>query len=191
MSHTPAPYDIARGAPRNDEVCAATGRTLGAGELHVAALLEHPDESALTRVLYARDAWDGGVELPQGATLFGFWKRRVPEPGDEPAHALVSDDEVMDLFEQLEDTERHEQRVFRYLLTLMLLRKKRLEMVRMEPANEDDPARLIVRRRVKRGGGGETGGGDAFTVADPGMDDEAVASGIASLGRVVAMGDDA
>jgi len=185
MSLSTAPYDIAGSPHKNAEVCAATGRTLEPGEAHVAALLERAGDTTLTRVLYASDAWARGVELPEGATLFGFWKRCVPDPGDARAHALVSDDEVMDLFEQLEDAERDGQRVFRYLLALMLLRKKRIEMVRLEPPSGDAPARLIVRRRVKGGGT------DPYEVVDPRMDDDAIAEGIESLGRVVLMGDDA
>ena len=100
--------------------------------LSVLELLEHPEETALTRVLYSVDAWERGPEFPEGFTLFGFWKRRLPEDGEHDTHALVSDDEVMDLFEQMEGAESESQVVFRYLIALMLLRKRRLVLERAD-----------------------------------------------------------
>lgn len=168
---------------RTKDVCAATGADLTPGELHVAALLEHPEESALTRVLYALDAWEAGPELPEGATLFGFWRRRVPEEGERDTHALVSDDEVMDLFEQMEGATDESQVVFRYLIALMLMRKRRLILERAD--RDGDVSTLVVRQRVKGGDG------PVFEVVDPQMDDEAITQGIEALGRVVSMDLDA
>jgi hypothetical protein len=172
-----APYEMTR----TPETCADTERPLEIGELHIAALIELPDDSPLQRVLYSMDAWERGVTLPEGASIFGFWKRRVPDPGEPDTHALVSDDEIMDLFEQLGESDQDSKIVFRYLLSLMLLRKKRLELERMIPAEKGERAKLVMRQKVKGGGG------PLFEVIDPAMDDEAVAQGIEDLGRVIAL----
>jgi len=175
MSSSASPYEISR----SQETCTASGRELEVGEEHVAALLETAGETMLSRVLYARDAWDDGVELPDGTTLFGFWRRRVPEPGETKKSPLVSDDEIFDLFEQLGEATEGKQIGFRYLLTLMLMRKKKLELEGMVAGDGDSPAVLKVRQKIKGGGGA------LFEVIDPKMDDEAIGQAIEELGQVM------
>ncbi|MFK7758776.1 MAG: hypothetical protein AB8C13_02385 [Phycisphaerales bacterium] len=175
MSSSASPYEIVR----TPESCALSGQELEVGELHIAALLEVPGETALSRVLYSMNAWEAGVEYPQGATLFGFWKRTVPEPGESKKTPLVSDDEIFDLFEQLGEATEDKQVGFRYLLTLMLMRKKKVDLEGMVPATSEAPSKLIVRQRIKGGGG------PVFEVIDPKMDDEAIGAAIEELGQVM------
>ncbi len=174
MSSSASPYEISR----TQELCFATGRELAVGEEHIAALLEIAGETTLNKVLYSLDAWDE-VEIPQEAALFGFWKRRVPEPGESTKRPLVSDDEIFDLFEQLGEATQEKQIGFRYLLALMLMRKKKVDLERAMPADDDGPARLVVRQRIKGGGG------PIFEVIDPQMDDEAIGGAIEELGQVM------
>ncbi|MBL4810574.1 MAG: hypothetical protein JKY43_11020 [Phycisphaerales bacterium] len=175
MSSSASPYEISR----SQETCAGSGREFAVGEEHIAALLETAGETALSRVLYSMEAWEAGAEFPDGATLFGFWKRRVPEPGESKKTPLVSDDEIFDLFEQLGDATQGKQIGFRYLLALMLMRKKKIELERALPADDDGPARLVVRQKIKGGGG------PIFEVVDPKMDDEAIGGAIEELGQVM------
>lgn len=175
MSSSASPYEITR----SQEVCAQSGRELQIGEEHVAALLETVGESALNRVLYALDVWEKGIELDDGVSLFGFWRRRVPEPGESKKTPLVSDDEIFDLFEQLGEATEDKQIGFRYLLSLMLMRKKKIELEGMVPGDEENPSILKVRQKVKGGGG------PLFEVIDPKMDDDAIAEAIEELGQVM------
>ena len=175
MSSSASPYEISR----SQDVCAATGRPLEVGELHIAALMETAGESVLTRVVYSTQAWDAGIDFPDESALFGFWKRRVPEPGESHKTPLVSDDEIFDLFEQLGDATEDKQIAFRYLLTLMLMRKKKLDLESMVPPSEDAPAILKVRQRIKGGGGA------VFDVIDPKLDDESIGAAIEELGQVI------
>lgn len=175
MSSSASPYEISR----STESCTSSGKELEVGEEHVAALLEVEEETALSRVLYSMEVWEAGVEFPQGTSLFGFWKRRVPEPGESKRTPLVSDDEIFDLFEQLGEATEDKQIAFRYLLTLMLMRKKKIELEGMIAATEDSPSLLKVRQRVKGGGG------PVFEVIDPKLDDEAIAEAIEELGQVM------
>ena len=125
------------------------------------------------------EVWDAGVEFSTDTTLFGFWKRRVPEPGETKKTPLVSDDEIFDLFEQLGEATEEKQIGFRYLLALMLMRKKKIDLEGMGAATGEAPAILKVRQRIKGGGGA------GFEVIDPKMDDEAIASAIEELGQVM------
>ncbi len=167
-------YDIIR----TQEVCAKTGRALEVGEEHIAALIESPEQEQLVRVVYSLDAWADGPNLPPEASLFGFWKRVIQETNEQPKQ-LVSEDEMFDLFEQLGQATEHKQLAFRYLLTLILMRKKKLVYERSTPATKEEQGELIVRVRQR---GGE---GQLFTVIDPGLDDETVAQASEELGQVM------
>tara|TARA_R110000868_G_scaffold411617_1_gene706236 strand:- start:319125 stop:319673 length:549 start_codon:yes stop_codon:yes gene_type:complete len=175
MSSSASPYEISR----SEDSCTGSGRELAIGEEHIAALLETAGETTLSRVLYSMEVWDAGVEFPEGSTLFGFWKRRVPEPGESKKTPLVSDDEIFDLFEQLGEATEEKQIGFRYLLALMLMRKKKIDLERMVAGDAENPAILKVRQRIKGGGG------PVFDVIDPKMDDEAIGEAIEELGQVM------
>lgn len=169
-----APYDIIK----TQDVCAQSGRAIEIGEEHIAALIETPEEEALVRVAYSLEAWGKGPNLPPDAALFGFWKRTLPDK-DEAPKQLVSPDEMLDLFEQLADATEHRQLAFRYLLALILMRKKILLYERSTPPRGDTPGVLILRQRVKGGGG------PLFEVTDPGLDDETIAQATEEIGQVM------
>lgn len=174
MVSTAAPYEM----NRTQDVCAQTGRALEVGEQHIAALLEMPGEESMLRVAYSLDAWSQGPVFPEGATLFGFWKRVVPESAEQPK-PLVSEDELFDLFEQLSDAKAVKQLAFRYLLALILMRKKVLLYERSVPVRGEEPGMLVLRQRIKGGGGA------LFEVIDPGLDDETIAMASEELGQVM------
>ena len=174
MASTSAPYDIIK----TQDICAQTGRVLEKGEVHIAALIESPEEEALTRVAYSLEAWEKGPNLPPDRALFGFWKRVVPENDEQPKQ-LVSEGELFDLFEQLAEATDHKKLAFRYLLALILMRKKKLVYENSKPATKDEPGLLRVRVR-QRGGGGEL-----FEVVDPGLDDDSIAQASEEIGQVM------
>lgn len=174
MASTSLPYDIIR----TQDVCAKTGRALQVGEEHIAALVESPQEESLTRIAYSLDAWNNGPNLPPGTSLFGFWKRTIPESDEQPKQ-LVSHEEMFDLFEQLADATEHKQLAFRYLLALILMRKKILVFENSTPRTKTEHGVLTVRQRQK---GGE---GALFDVIDPGLDDETIAQASEELGQIM------
>jgi hypothetical protein len=118
-------------------VCAATGRALEPGETYFAALADVPedqierdadgkpkDEQALglKRFDVCEAAWRDGYR-PEG--MFSYWKSTVPEP-NEKKKLFVDDAVLMNLLNRLADAEQPQRLAFRYVLALILMRKKLL-----------------------------------------------------------------
>ncbi len=121
MSRFGTQYHVSRPTGR----CAATGCALDPGSACIATLCERPDDEGFDRLDYSLEAWERG-ERPE--RLFSHWRTAVPEPG-EKRHALVDDDVLEDLFERLADDDRPQRLAFRFVLGLVLLRKRRLRFV--------------------------------------------------------------
>ncbi len=173
-----AGYEVGRMTGR----CAATGRELRPGERYVAALVEVPGQEELVREDYALDAWEGaaGAEPARPRAprrLFGYWRGTVPEPNAAP-RAFVDDEELLDLFAQLEGVEEPRRVAFRYLLALILIRKRLLTYEGGRPADlrHGTPGELIVKVRGQEG---------TVRVVDPGMDDATAAEATEELGRIM------
>ena len=176
-----APYEIDRSAG----ACAATGAPLVPGDRRVTVLVEDPRAEGLRRLDYAESAWDDGARPQPPMAIFGFWRNTVPQPGGTPDPLLGTDD-LLDLFEQLEDAESPERLAFRYVLALMLIRKRRLVHEGALPAEADQPARLLVRPKdaappPERGGDGPP----LVEVAEPTLDAEALDAVTAQLSEVM------
>ncbi len=101
--------------------CVVTGRELKPGERYFTALVE--ENSQFIRKDYSSDAWQGP---PPGA--FGFWGGRVPR-NTEAHKPHFDDDLLLDCFHQLEGQEEPRKVNFRYVVALLLLRRKRLRFV--------------------------------------------------------------
>lgn len=157
-----AGYEIQRATG----VCASSGRAIGAGEAYVATLSE--DGERFTRSDYSVEAWEAGAR-PAGAML-GFWRARMS--AGEPRRGLIAPDELMDVFEQMEGTEDPSRQAFRYVLALILIRKKLLVY---EGTREGV---LLVRARGEREG-------EAMRVVDPGMDGARAAEVGEQLGQII------
>jgi hypothetical protein len=100
-------------------VCAATGRQLVANEEHYAVLFEEGE--SFRREDYSLEAWHGP---PPKA--FCFFKTRVPVR-EKKKRLLVDDDVLVNFFTRLAD-ETHESRLhFRFVLALILMRKRILK----------------------------------------------------------------
>lgn len=173
MIGSSAPYDIVR----REEACAATGRVFTPGEKHMAVLVESPGDEALARVLYSVEAWEGGARPDAPARVFGYWKRVAGEENRARA-PIVSPEELFDLFEQLGEADQPKQVAFRYLIALLLMRKRRLIY---DGALPDRPHVLRLKGRP---------GGEEHLVADPGMDERAIAEATEELSRIMRIDED-
>ena len=103
----------------NTRRCAVTGRELRPGERFFTALLE--DGSHLVRKDYCLEAWQGP---PAGA--FSFWGGKVPT-GDGPRKPRFDDDLLVDCFGRLEGATDPAKVSFRYVVALLLMRRKRFK----------------------------------------------------------------
>src|SRR5262249_49078903 len=105
------------------------------GERFYTVLVE--DQGRLERKDYSSEAWQGP---PAGA--FGFWTGRIPAAGQ--ARRLPIDDEMLvDCFARLEGAIEAERIDFRYVLALLLMRRKRLKFE--ETLLEGDHEILLLR----------------------------------------------
>lgn len=103
----------------NTRRCAVTGRELKPGERFYAVLI---DEGAkFVRKDYSGEAWQGP---PAGC--FSFWAGRVPDR-DDKHRPRFDDDLLMDCFQRLEGQTEPGRVHFRYVVALLLMRRKRLK----------------------------------------------------------------
>ncbi|MCZ6851864.1 MAG: hypothetical protein O7F17_09505 [Planctomycetota bacterium] len=106
-------------------VCAATGRPLEPGSICMATLCERAEDDGFDRRDYSLQAWHAQAR-PEG--LFSFWKAAVPHP-DAGRRVFVDDDVLWDLFERLADDPRRRRMAYRFIIALILMRKKRLRYI--------------------------------------------------------------
>lgn len=166
-------------------VCAATGRRLEVGERYVAVLVEPKDGAGLVRLDFAADSWETGARPESPARLFGFW-RAVVSPAGAKKRQLVDDAALLDLFEQLEGAREPRKVAFRYLLTLVLVRKRLLTLEGSRPAKSVEPGVMLVRHKGTAQPPERGGDGPAFIeVVDPGLDRRAMEEGTEELASIL------
>ena len=98
--------------------CAATGRPLRPGERYFGVLAL--DGSKFVRRDFSPEGWAGP---PPDA--FGHWAGRVPASAE--AHRPIDDDLLVECFERLDGALESEKLNFRYVVALLLMRRKRLK----------------------------------------------------------------
>ena len=82
----------------------------------------------LKRVDVCLEAWEQGQRPDR---LFSYWKAHVPQP-TEKKKLFVDDEVLMNLFIRLADTDEPRRQAFRFVLALILMRKKLLRYERSE-----------------------------------------------------------
>ncbi|MBI3863989.1 MAG: hypothetical protein HY290_19060 [Planctomycetia bacterium] len=100
--------------------CAATGEDLAPGSLCHSVLVERNGE--LVRLDYSEQGWTGP---PEGA--LGVWKCVVPTPA-EVRHEPLDTNALMRCFEQLTEEASPAREGLRYILALLLVKKRRLRL---------------------------------------------------------------
>lgn len=120
-------------------VCTVTGRELREGEEYYAVLFE--DEDSLRRADYCLEAWDGP---PEGA--FCHFRTRVPVREAAKKPLLVDNDMLVNLFLRLADQTEPLRLQFRFVLALILMRKR---LLRYEQTVHDSGAEYWLMRLAK------------------------------------------
>ncbi len=98
--------------------CAATERELRPGDTCYSVL--EVSGADVVRKDYCAEGWQGA-----SSGAFGWWKSRVPEPTAKKIK-LAPNDVLLELFEHL--AERSDQSDLRYVLTLLLIRRRVLRV---------------------------------------------------------------
>jgi len=145
MTYLNAPaYDIERPTGH----CAFTGRELEPGEAYMATLVEvdepegddrggAPRSAAaalgLKRLDVSMDQWKSNHRPER---LFGYWKSTIAEP-NKKKKLFIDDDVLLNLLRRLGDSEEPQRIAFRFVLALVLMRRK---MVRYDRTDLRAPA---------------------------------------------------
>lgn len=137
MSRFTSEYRVAPPTGR----CAATDQPLEPGSVCIATLVDREDDEGFDRLDYSIDAWESGARPER---LFSYWKTTVPKP-EQRRKLLVDDAVLMDLFERLADDEREQRQAFRFVLALILMRKRLLKFVGRAETSEGEPERWQLR----------------------------------------------
>ena len=133
--------------------CALTGHELKPGDRYYSVLID--EGGALTRRDYSLKAWQGP---PSGA--FSFWQGRL-SAGAAPRRAPIDDDTLLECFGRLEGEQEPARLSFRYVLALLLVRRKRL---RLEDTRLEGGREVLALRDARTGA--------RHQVFDPGLPDD-------------------
>ena len=122
-------YDIQRCTKH----CSISGRELLPGEQYYSALVA--DGADLCRVDYATDAWQGPPEK-----AVGWWKAEIPDPKTNRMH-WAPNDVMLQLFDEL--TEQPDKRDMRYVLSLLLIRRRVMRLEENETDEQGQPVMVV------------------------------------------------
>ena len=121
-----AQWDVAK----TQGVCAGCNQILQPKQDYYAALVEatndsteasQPEADGFARCDYCPDCWER-----LGPDVFCFWKTALPEP-QEKKKLLVDDAVLLDIFERLAGVDEPAKINFRFVLALILMRKRILK----------------------------------------------------------------
>ena len=146
--------------------CCGSGKKIEYGEEYFAALVETGE--GLARRDFCADYWQAGKPA-----VYCYWKTKLPRP-DEKKHKFVDDEMLMAFFERLAAETEQEKINFRFVLALILMRKRRLKYDSSK--TEDD--KEIWRLRI-------TGEKEFVEVTNPKLDDEQVKQLTCQIGEIL------
>lgn len=134
--------------------CSATGREILPGESYIAVVVD--EDSRFVRRDFAPDAWVGPPDH-----AIGHWSARVPTGGQQALRPPIDDDVVTECFQRLDGDMEQTRIQFRFVLALLLMRRKRLKFIDVvkDPENE----KLLLR---------DMRTGDRVAVIDPKLSEE-------------------
>src|SRR5262245_10545763 len=127
-------YQIQPNTPR----CAVTGRELQPGEKFYSVLLD--EGGKLLRQDFAGEVWQGPPER-----AFSFWSGRVP-PAERSRRPRIDDDLLLECFQRLEGQADPSRVSFRYVVALLLMRRKRLKFEEARTENGQEVLHLRCAR---------------------------------------------
>ena len=190
--------------------CAGCGAVLGAGIACWAALVERPKAqsasvpaaapapaadaskpaddkvvSPYARVDFCEACWAAGKRPDASAgDMISFWKTLMPEPTAK-RKLLVDDAVLVDLFERLEDKPEAQDVRFRFVLALILMRKRILRYEKSTVQGQGAEAREVW-DMVLRGSEKEAREPRPLTVVNPSLTPEQISEVSGQLTQILA-----
>lgn len=149
--------------------CSGTEREFEIGEDYFAALVEGAE--GLERRDFSVDYWNEAKP-----DVFCFWKTRMPNP-EQKKKIFVNDEMLMAFFERLAEETAPEKINFRFVLTLILMRKRKLKY---DGCKIDDAGKEVWTLRVT--------GQDRFEkVVNPHLSEDQIEGLTSQMGQILQM----
>lgn len=146
--------------------CCGTGKKIVPGDEYFAVLVETAE--GLQRRDFCVDYWE--KNKPE---VFCFWKTRVPQP-DEKKRIFIDDDMLWAFFGRLAEEKEPERVNFRFVIALILMRKRKL---RYDSSRNED-GKEIWRLRI-------AGEKEFVDVVNPHLDQEQIEQLSSQLGQIL------
>lgn len=153
--------------------CAATNRVLPPGEVYMALLCDARDDDGWVRHDFSLDAWRDGAR--PDAPIIAAWRATMPT-GHAASRPKLDEAELLDLFEQLAETTERSQIIFRYVLALVLCRRR---VLRYEGTSATPHGPAIIVRPTK------PADSPPITVVDPALDEAALTEATEEIGSML------
>ncbi len=188
--------------------CAVTGVELAPGDIYMALLIESDDPPppaekkqaarrtsaaavlGLKRIDVCWEAWQKGPR-PEG--IFGYWKATVAQP-NQKRRLFVDDHVLLNLFRRLADDDDPQRIAFRFVLGLILMRKKLLRYDgtnrrKFEGADDDqtlqDWWQVTPKLDPAKGPLGKWNEDDRMEMLDPHLDEQQTQQVTDQLGEIL------
>lgn len=157
-------YSVARPLGK----CAITGADIVPGEKFMALLKETP--LGMERQDISLAAWN---DVSKDDAL-AFWQCVMPQPNQEKKKLFVDDEVLATLFERLADTQEENKLHFRFVLGLILMRKRRLVYETSETVDGVEHWTMKVKGKDER-----------LNMVNPKLNEEQVKAVSAQLGEIM------
>ena len=154
--------------------CVATDHEFEVGEEYFASLVS--TEEGLVRQDFCVDYWN--EHHPE---VYCFWKSKMPHPEQKKKKLFVDDAMLMAFFDRLEEETEKQKIDFRFVLMLILMRKRKLkyESSRLEKGQtEDDHSTEIWTLKV-------TGQDRTVDVVNPHLDEDQIEELSGQMGQIL------
>ena len=155
-------YEVAR----SGGTCFQTGRTFEEDESFFSVVVETPE--GFERRDFAVDAWTGP---PEDAIC--HFKTQMPRK-EAPKKTFVDDTVLMTFFDRLKDATEPAKQRFRFVLALILLRKR---LLRYENSRREGEGEVWIMRRV--------GDPSRHEIYNPGLSEDEIGEITSQLGSVL------
>jgi len=146
--------------------CYGSGKKIEYGEEYFGALVE--TEEGLQRQDFCADYWSRNKP-----DVFCYWKTKLPHP-DQKKHRFVDDEMLMAFFERLERETEQEKINFRFVLALVLMRKRRLKYDSSRSKDDKEIWRLRI-----------VGENEFVEMVNPRLDEEQIEQLTSQVGEIL------